>query len=268
MPIADFNTLVDDDSSNKVGTPMDKAQLQALLMGAYVSRTDTGAVNNWAPGIAGHSFFEWNGAADATISGIVGGRAGLTVVVRNVSATKVLTFPHQSGLSSAGNKLTNVATSAGTPVASGGFIAYRHDGTDWQQVGHQQGVPITPAYAAGNFTGSGSMTWTVDSGDVATYAYLLEGQKLTVWFFISTTTVGGTPSAGLQMALPGGFTAFASHSAADACYVSDNGGSFLPGLVQCAGGATLISIFRDALVNWSAATNTTAVRGTIALRVG
>src|SRR6185295_3701711 len=38
---------------------------------------------------------------------------------------------------------------------------------------------ITPSYSGGNFTANGSMTWTVDSGDVTTYAYkLLESKTM------------------------------------------------------------------------------------------
>lgn len=63
----------------------------------------------------------------------------------------------------------------------------------------------TPAYNAANFTASAG-TWTVDSGDVTTYAYTLVGKTMTVMFAISTTDVSAAP-AQLLIAIPGGFTA-------------------------------------------------------------
>lgn len=211
MPTS-FLNLVNDPGDNTTGTLMDKAELQALLMGTFVTRTDTGAVNNWAPGIDGHTFTAWNGAADATFSGQTLGQAGLLHVVRNITAAKVAYFLHQSGSSSAGNKYTNSATSGATPVGPGGYIAHRHDGTDWQLVAHQQGAWITPTFAAGNYTGSGAMTWVPDSGDITTCKYLLDGRRLHVAFRGSTMSIGGTVNTTLQLGngAYGGFTSAVS----------------------------------------------------------
>ena len=49
------------------------------------------------------------------------------------------------------------------------------------------------AYDAADFTGNGSMTWTVGSADVLQFAYRIEGTAMTVAFALATTTVGGTP---------------------------------------------------------------------------
>jgi hypothetical protein len=64
----------------------------------------------------------------------------------------------------------------------------------------------TPTFDANDYTGSGSMTWTVDSGDVTTMAYTLIGTTMIVSFFLVNTTVGGTPSSTLQIAIPGGYS--------------------------------------------------------------
>src|SRR3990167_787127 len=65
----------------------------------------------------------------------------------------------------------------------------------------------TPTFSAGDFTASGSMTWTVDAGDVVTYAYTIINKVMTVLFYIDPTTVGGTPSTSLQIAIPANKTA-------------------------------------------------------------
>jgi hypothetical protein len=150
MPTS-FLNLVDDNGTNSTGTLIDKAEFQALLMGASITSTSTGAVNNWAPGVDGHTLIEWNGAADATFSGLTLGQAGLTVTVKNVTTTKVAYFLHQSGLSSVGNKFTNYIASGLTPVAPLGTVTYRHDGTSWQIVSHVQGatLPWVPADGSG-----------------------------------------------------------------------------------------------------------------------
>ncbi len=65
----------------------------------------------------------------------------------------------------------------------------------------------TPAYNGGNFTASGSMTWTVASGDISTYKYRIVGKSLLVQFYLFDTTVGGTPSTALRIAIPNSYVA-------------------------------------------------------------
>lgn len=261
MP-ADFNTLVNDDGTNTLGTLILKADLQALLMGAYVARTDTGAVNNWAPGIAGHTFVAWNGAADMTLSGIAGGQAGLTFVFRNTSTTKIASFLHQSGSSSAGNKFTNTATSGATPVAPGGFLAYRHDGTDWQLIAYEQGGWITPTFAAGDYTAA-TGTWTVAAGDVTICKYKLSGRTLEFTLALVTTDVSATP-ASLRRAIPGGFTPAAM--ALQLTRVSDNGAAVAVGVVQPSG-SNLLFFATLAGGAWATAAATTSMDANLRLEV-
>lgn len=194
-----YLNLVNDDGSNLVGSLVDAAELQLLLRGSFVTSTSTGAVNNWAPPIDGHTFINWNGAADATFSGLAGGAAGLTSFVRNITATKVAYFLHQSGLSSAGNKYTNTATSVATPVGPGGWIAHRHDGTDWQLVGREQGgwIAYTPTWV-------GSITNPVIGNGVILGRYRISGRTVQVDVHLvpgSTTTYGsGTYTHSLPVA--------------------------------------------------------------------
>jgi len=59
-------------------------------------------------------------------------------------------------------------------------------------------------FSAGNFTAAGSMTWTVGSGDVITNKYKVNGKTLYWIVELNATTVGGTPSNQLKIAVPTG----------------------------------------------------------------
>lgn len=224
-----------------------------------VASTVTGAQNNYAPTLSSHTLIPWSGASDAAFTGIAGGSAGMLVTIKN-TGTKVATFAHNSGSSSAGNKLINIATSAPTPIAPGGWITYQHDGTQWQLVSHEQGAWITPTFSGGNFSGAPSMTWTVDSGDVQAYSYYLSGKTLSVYVYATTTSVSGTINPTLQVTIPGAFTPVQT-TICNPISITDNGsvkniGDYVayvtPGsptkiVVTKAGGTT----------NWTASTNLT-----------
>jgi hypothetical protein len=263
-----FLNLVDDDGSNTVGSLVDKAELQLLLRGSMVTSTSTGAVNNWAPPIDGHTYINWNGAADATFSGLAGGLSGLTATVKNITTTKIASFLHQSGLSSAGNKFTNYATSGATSIAPSGSLTFRYDGTDWQLIAHEQGDWITVAFNAANFGASGAQTWTLTSPDVAGLAYWLRGRQLTVTFSLDTTSVGGTPSTALHIlqAAYGGFTGGSTQYSGVMTLASDNG-TLVDAYVQANASATVLRILKKTLANWTAAANTTTAYGTIIMGV-
>jgi hypothetical protein len=124
------------------------------------------------------------------------------------------------------------------------------------------------AYSAGNFTGNGSMTWTVASGDQVTYKYALAGSTMFLAVVIQTSSVGGTPSDRLKVAIPGGFTA--------------KGGAFFPyqgidtadatpailSVCEVTNGGSVVDCFRDVNAsNWPASTDTTHVRFSIAFEV-
>jgi hypothetical protein len=259
-----FLNLVDDDGSNTVGTLVDKAQLQLLLRGSFVTSTATGAVNNWAPPVDGHTFIDWNGAADATFSGLAAGLVGLTATVKNITTTKVAYFLHQSGLSSAGNKFTNSATSAATPVAPGGWITYRYDGTDWQLVTHEQGAWVTPTFAAGSYTASAG-TWTLTAGDVTTNRYRLSGRTLQ-WIVSLATTSVSNAGVTLLAALPGGFTAVGT-TLVSPTRSSDNGGALVVGAAYIPAGTT-VNFFSTFLGgNYAISVNLTSIDAVINLEV-
>lgn len=116
------------------------------------------------------------------------------------------------------------------------------------------------SFGAGNFTANGSMTWTVASGDQATFAYLKSGRTMTVAFVINTSTVGGTLNTQLLIAIPGGFTA--AKAMFNACNIIDNNVSSIGYCFVTASGTT-IGIARGDASNWSASTDLTYVRGQI-----
>lgn len=65
-------------------------------------------------------------------------------------------------------------------------------------------------YSSGNFTASGSMTWTVQSGDQTLFRYVKIAQLLFLWFELDATTTGGTASTDLIFQLPNGLKAAAA----------------------------------------------------------
>ena len=172
--------------------------------------TVTGSQNNLditSGATVQNSYIEWSGASDATITGIDLGSANPSsafLLFKN-TGTKVAYFSYQSGSSDADNRFTNYLTSSTTPVAPKGWIAYVHNGTNWIMVGHEQGANITPSFSAGDWTGSGSMTVTVASGDVLTDAYRVVGKTFNYWFFLNTITIAGTPSTAIYRAIPNSF---------------------------------------------------------------
>lgn len=122
------------------------------------------------------------------------------------------------------------------------------------------------AFNAANFTGSGSMTWTVDSGDQAQFAYTIVGHTMTLNVALNTTTVGGTLSNVLKIKIPDGFTAAttaATGTTAVPCVMFDNSSSAMQ-VGQCRTGTTgdadKVQIILPSTGNFSASTNNTYVR--------
>ncbi len=129
------------------------------------------------------------------------------------------------------------------------------------------GVWVTPAFSAGDFTAGGSQTWTVDSGDVLTYAYLLIGKTMHISFTISTTTVAGTPNAELRLIIPAGKTA--AKVMTNPISIIDNGGAPTAGICVANTGITHLKMYRDftGTANWTASTNATQVQGQIFIEI-
>lgn len=111
------------------------------------------------------------------------------------------------------------------------------------------------AFAAANFGATGSMTWTVDSGDVVTFRYAVWGNLLFIWLNLQTTTVGGTV-AGQQLTvkIPGGFTAKKTTGVPG--LAGPNGGSLEVFNVTTTAGSTLLTLVRIG-ADWAAGADNT-----------
>ena len=125
------------------------------------------------------------------------------------------------------------------------------------------GAWTTPTFDAANFTANGSMTWTVASGDVQTYAYTILNKAMTVSFSIITSTVGGTPDTTLRIAIPAGKTA--TKAMFNPCRVNDNG-TVKPGYASVGASGTVINIDLTS-GNFAAATDATSVSGEITFEI-
>ena len=179
--------------------------------------TSTGNIADLNFGNAG--LIRMNNASLATIQGLVAGVAGQTVTIISVGASQVDLSHQDAGDATAANRLVNTATSAPTSLAAGiGVATYAYDVTTarWRLVAHNQGEWITVPFAAGNFTGSGSLTWTVAAGQVVEQQYFLVGKTILYNIYLSGTSTGGTAANQLNIAMPSTFT---SSTASLACLV-------------------------------------------------
>lgn len=162
----------------------------------------SGTINNWNIGtLTPVTTLEWNGGADATISGLAGGRKGYVFIFKSISSF-VAYFLHASGSSSNPNRFENLITSGPTPVAAEGTITFVHDGTIWQLISHEQGLNIKIPFNAGNFTASGAMTWTVASGDVIANEFNIRGRSLQYILNVGGGTTGGVADIELRSTIP------------------------------------------------------------------
>lgn len=129
-------------------------------------------------------------------------------------------------------------------------------------VGEWTAVP----FSSFDFTGSGTLSWAVESGDMLTFAYMALGHTLWMSIYINTSSVSGT-GAELRVAIPPGYTIARTMrgpvGATDAAV--DAEGAFW----QASAGASYVAFFRDAAAsNWnSAASNSTSVFGTFCVEV-
>lgn len=212
------------------------------------------------------SLVRFTGGSTITLTGLLAGRDGQYVTLVAAGSGNVL-LAHATG--TAANRLINKVASGSTPLAASGSgtATYVYDGTGdyWRLVSQQQGAWITPTFSAGNYTGSGSSTWTVEAGDVAANKYLVEGTTLFWQGQITTTTVGGTPDNKLQVTLPQGYTL--AGNCTNATWNINAGGAREAGYTFGSSADTLLTIQRLPLANWDAATNTTQVNFQVACQI-
>ena len=100
------------------------------------------------------------------------------------------------------------------------------------------------------------MTWTVEAGDVITYSYMINGKTMSVNLYIKQTTVGGTLSTGLRVAIPA--SKVSNKRVFGVCKAYQ--GSWVVSAFEISAGSAYIEMFptlaADA-TNWAASTNGT-----------
>ena len=103
-------------------------------------------------------------------------------------------------------------------------------------VGEWTAVP----FSAGNFTASAG-TWTVSSGNQATYKYTLVGKTMTLTWIINASSCSS--AATLRLAIPGGFVAATTQQCS--AFAISAGGARVPSLVTLAAGTAFVTLFAD-----------------------
>lgn len=222
------------------------------------SDTSTGTVNNFSLS-ASYTYLRVNNASPVTYTGFaVAGHApsaGDVLILDNVG-TSTVAVGYQTTSTAAYQIIT--PSLSGQIIGANGRMLFVYDGTTsrWRESLVEPGEWITPSFDPGDFTG-GSMVWTVESGDVTARRYQQRGRQVDANIDIRTTSVAGTLSSQLRIALPRSWNV--SPTAQGVGMMSDNGGTLAATWAFASGG--MVGFFRDftASANWSAATNTTRV---------
>lgn len=130
--------------------------------------------------------------------------------------------------------------------------------TNLSDAGAWQGfASVAQTFSAGDYTASGSMTWTVASGDVGHNRYTVMGKTILWRVGVANTTVGGTPSTELRIALPNSYTASTASVAATA--LIDENGTPTTGYVLINTSGTYAQIYKTSGGNWTATTDQTDI---------
>lgn len=153
---------------------------------------------------------------------------------------------------------------AGETVTAALMNTHVRDNLSALQPGGAAWTSVT--FSAGNFTGGGTQTWTLTSGDQDTFRYVEIGKTMIVQVVLLTTSVGGTAHPELRLTIPNGRTT--ASTSAGTLFGLNNGVSAYP-CYQADSGATYVRIFVDPTLatNWTASTNNTQIRGTFVLHV-
>lgn len=215
MSLAAF-TVTDDSGDFISGTVADNAWWQTVktwIDGRWTRQSVslTGSQNNLvitASSLEADLILCTN-ATDLTITGITApaspAKPGKKLVILSGGAGNVY-LAHQSGSSTAANRLVNVATSLNTPLAAGvGMAMYVYDDANarWRLVTHDQGAAIayTPTWTNGTLgNGSLSASYLLLGRTVQWQLTLTWGSTTSsagVWSFsLQGTAVSATPFAG------------------------------------------------------------------------
>jgi len=229
-----------------------------------ITITTTGNIDDLDFGNA--DLIRMNNASLATIRGLKAGKDGQRVTIVSINAE--VDLAHQNANSSASYRLINFATSGITPLAAAvGIATYEYDGTTarWRLIAHDQGDYISPAFSAGDYTGSGAQTVTVAAEDVTTNVYFLSGRRLYVAYVVSGITVGGVPSTDIRIAIPNGYSV-GFEFRTSVFRLVDNG-TVVQGIGVVEPALQVVRVLRQDIANWSASADNTTIQGELFLAV-
>jgi hypothetical protein len=173
------------------------------------SSSATGTQNDFSASSA-RTVLRCTGSSAVIFTGFtIGGAApaaGSEITIENVGSSTVR-VAHQDTGSTAANRIIGEST-RGQIVGVNGSIRLLYDGTTsrWRIAAYNPGNAIAIPYSASDFTGYGTMTWTVDAGDVLTNQYKQWGTVLELTQAIISSTLGGTATQFVMFLLPNGFT--------------------------------------------------------------
>lgn len=217
----------------------------------------------------GVSDLDWNGAADVTFRGFLAGYDGEERIVRNITAAKSLLITNEDTADLVAANRVLCASNYGQYLGPGGIGRKTYDGTAarWRFDVIYPGAPITPTFSAGDYTGNGSLTWTLGSGDVVNCQFQQFGKLVLVWISLAATSTGGAAATALQRTIPGGFKSSLAQIVGPV-YANDNGTvvhayGYTPG-----GASALMQFIRFDGAAWSnASANNTQVQSQGALQL-
>lgn len=119
--------------------------------------------------------------------------------------------------------------------------------------GNAAGDLIDVPFVAADFTGSGTLTWTVKPGNVLTLAYSLTGSEMLMAIGLSSTTVAGAGNI-LQFMIPAGYKA--SRRVDSATGVLSDAGTLTTGTIFVSAGSNVVKVTRTDQANFTAGTLT------------
>lgn len=222
---------------------------QPIVTTGHVTRTLWGTSGAFNDGILQHQQGTLQVGANGTVIGRIGfwSTSGFVLGVTPAPANSI-SAPIDGTLS----------------YGSSGF-GHRFDGPMFE-LGRTTGLGywIAVAFAAGNFTANGAMTWTVDAADQVTFKYALIGKTMFVNIYLDTTTVAGVVNTTLSIAIPGGFVS--AVKVQNIMPLFDNG-TATSAFVRVDAGGTVINVFRFDTANFAASANNTFVRVMMAFEI-
>jgi hypothetical protein len=164
-----------------------------------------GTVNNFAISSARSVILNCTNSASLVFTGFLGDNQQGDEIHVFSRGTGIVGFTHNSGSSSADNRLINYVTTCITYLAaSKGYAKFVYIGSSWKLAVHEQGDWIASSVSAIIANGGGS----VGSFSYSLNKFYLQGKKLTWMIYASFNLTGGTVSS-VELQLP---IASATHS--------------------------------------------------------